>query len=563
MAFGCLPMKRTQRFFLRGSAKKVVPFIIIGVFVLCGFGTFAFSAFKKAMMAAMAKDTGATVTRGDVVNTVVETGTVDAVKTVEVKSRVSGRLAQLLVDEGDQVTQGQLIGVIDPLETKLLVEQNRAQLSGAVSSVQKQALEIEQRQMTARADYEQAKQRLVQMQAENKAQPSLTRASIAQAQANYNSAVEARDRLKVSTQPNQRVSIDAARVQAKANYDLAVSELNRQKDLFGKGYTAGRSVENAQQQVDVTKAQLDIAEDNVARLSSQQNSEISTANDQVRQAKAALDSAQANSIQDVTKRQAYLSAQQDLAKAKAALEDVAIMRKAKDSSQSTVDQLSSVVNDAERQLRETEIRAPISGVVSKRLMQEGELVASLSSFSSGSPIVDIEDRRQMRVKLNVNEIDVAKLTVNMPADITVDALPTKKLHGVVKKISPSSNAASAGETVVKYQVEIYVTDAPDDLRTGMSAKCSMIVQKKTNVLQLPIEYVAKEGDQHYVELPLDKLKNPKAKPTRVNIVTGAETGSNIEIISGISEGTKVQKPAFNGPERKGMMQAGGDGDGGG
>ena len=547
MAVGVSPMK------------KIVPFALLGLVLVCGFGTFAYSAFKKAMAAAMNKDTGATVTRGDVVNTVVETGTVDAVKTVEVKSRVSGRLAKLLVDEGDMVQQGQLIAVIDPLETKLLVDQNRAQLAGAVSSVQKQSLEIEQRKMTARADYEQAKQRLVQLEAQNKAQPSMTRAAIAEAQANYNAAVEDRNRLKASTQPNQRVSTEASERQAKANYDLAVSELNRQKELFAKGYTPGRSVENAQQQVDVTKAQLDLADDSLARLNAQQSSDLAKANEQVRETQAALDSAKANSIQDITKRQDYLSAEQDLQKARAALDDIAIMEKGKDTSQATVDQLSSVVNDAERQLRETEIRAPISGVVSKRLMQEGELVASLSSFSAGSPIVDIEDRRQMRVKLDVNEIDVAKMNVNMPADITVDALPNEKLHGIVKKISPSSNAPAAGETVVKYQVEIYITDAPKELRTGMTAKCSMVVDKKTNVLQLPLEYVGKDGDQHFVMVAPANPRNPKEKATRVNIQTGSETGSNIEITSGVAEGTKVEKPDFNGPKRMGMMQAGGDG----
>lgn len=539
--------------------KKIAPYLIVGVLLLCGFGSFIVKALKNAG-AKKTTDNTAVVSRGDVINRVVETGTVESVKTVEVKSRVSGRLAKLLVDAGDEVVQGQLIAVIDPLETKLVVDQNRAQLAGAVSSVQKQALEIEQRRMTAQASYEQAKQRVIQLEAESTAQPSLTKASIAQAQASYNGAVQDRDRLKNSTHPNQRVSMEAAQRQAKANYDLAVSELNRQKELFSKGYTAGRAVENAQQQLDVTKAQLDLANDDLQRVTAQQASELSKANEQVRQAQAALDTAKANSIQNLTKRQDYLSAQQDLQKARAALSDIAIMQKGKAASQATVDQLSSVVSDAERQLRETDIRAPISGVVSKRLMQEGELVASLNSFSSGSPIVDIEDRRQMRVKLDVNEIDVAKMAFNMPAEVTIDALPGKKLHGIVKKISPSSNTPSAGSSdpVVKYQVEIYITDAPSDLRSGMSAKCSLEVTKHTNVLQLPLEYVAKDGEQHYVELPPADPKDKKAKPTRVNVVTGAETGSNIEIMSGIKEGTKVQRPAYNGPARKGMMQMGAD-----
>lgn len=537
--------------------KKVVPILLVVLVLMCGFGSFIAKAFKGKGPAADESKL-ATVSRGEVVNRVVETGTIDSVRTVEVKSRVSGRLAKLYVDAGDLVVEGQLIAVIDPLETKLLVEQNRAQLAGAVSSVQRQALEIGQRRVTAAAAYEQAKQRLRQLEAEYRTQPTLTRAAIAQAQASLNSAIQERDRLQNSAQPSQRVSAQASQKEAQATYDLAVSELRRQEELLGKGFTAARSVESARQQLDVARARLDTANDAVARIDSQLASELAKANEQVRQARANLESAKANSVLDLTKRQDYLSARQEVEKARAALQDVQILAKGRESSQATVAQLSSVVNDAERQLRETQIRAPISGIVSQRLMQEGELVASLSSFSSGSPIVKIEDRRQMRVKLDVNEIDVAKMNVGMPAEITVDALPKKTLQGVVKKISPSSNASTGADPVVKYQVEIYLNETTPELRSGMSAKCSMEVLKHSNVLQLPLEFVAKEGDQHYVELPPANPKDPKAKPQRVNIVTGAETGSNIEILSGISEGAKVQRPKFSGPERKGMMQMGPD-----
>src|SRR5205823_5832479 len=85
------------------------------------------------------------VSRQDLSVKVVETGTVDAVKSVEVKSRVSGRLKRLLVDEGDHVKAGQLIAVIDPKETELAVRQQEAQLRGAVSQVKRTGIEAAQR----------------------------------------------------------------------------------------------------------------------------------------------------------------------------------------------------------------------------------------------------------------------------------------------------------------------------------------------------------------------------------------------------------------------------------
>ena len=91
------------------------------------------------------------VTKGDVAVSIIETGTVDAVRTVEIKPQVTGRLAELFVDEGSMVVAGQLLAVIDPQETQLRVEQGRAQLMGAQSVVERSSLEIDQRRKTAKA----------------------------------------------------------------------------------------------------------------------------------------------------------------------------------------------------------------------------------------------------------------------------------------------------------------------------------------------------------------------------------------------------------------------------
>jgi len=128
--------------------------------LICGVGSYMATGLKKADVKT---DDVATVTKGDVEVDVVDTGTIEAAKIVQVKSQVSGRLAHLYVDEGDHVTQGQLIAVIDPRETRLLVEQGRAQLAGAQSAVEKNAIQIQQRRQTALSEYQQAQERLQQM----------------------------------------------------------------------------------------------------------------------------------------------------------------------------------------------------------------------------------------------------------------------------------------------------------------------------------------------------------------------------------------------------------------
>ncbi|MEZ0325947.1 MAG: efflux RND transporter periplasmic adaptor subunit [Fimbriimonas sp.] len=537
--------------------RKTVLILVIALVGLCGVGGYV---AKTAMAAKAAKDKPvditATLTRSDLIVSVIESGTVDATRTVDVKSRVTGRLKELSVEEGDMVTAGQRIAVIDPKETVLKLEQDQAQLNGAVSAVSRQSLEIEQRRKTAMAAYNQAKTKLSQLELEMKTQPTLTNALIASAQTQLHSAEQDKVRLIQSVHPTQRTSAQATVDEAQANYNNSVVEYKRQSDLFERGYVSGRAAQSAKLATDVANVRLQSAKDNLAKLDAQLRAEAEKADQQILQARAELTRAKANAIQNQLKRQDYLSAVSEVERARAALSDPAIMEKQKEQSQSTVVQLRSVVSDSQRQLGETDIRAPISGVVTKKGMQVGELATGLSSFSSGSTIIKIEDRRVMRVKLDVNEIDVARMTVGMTANVDVDAIPDHTFKGIVRKIAPASKEAVQGgqqDAVVRYEVEIELTSPIPSLRSGMTAKCTIDVIKRENVLTLPVEFVTKEKGKYYVYVaPEDK----KGKPTKTLITVGAASGTKYEVLSGIKEGDTVQKPKFDGPERKGMMSMG-------
>jgi RND family efflux transporter MFP subunit len=505
----------------------------------------------------------ASVTRGTLEAKVVETGAVDAVQAVEVKSRVSGRLKKLFVEEGDTVKAGQLIAEIDPNETELQLRQNQAQLRGAQSSVARSSVEIAQRRQTVAAEYRQAKIRVSQLQAEANAQPALTSAAIASAKAALDSASKEIERLQATSQPNARSADIAALDEAKANLANAKSEYERQQALLDQGYVAKRVVENAELSMKVAQLRLAQAQDSHDRLQGQLQNELAKASEARRQAQAEYDRTVATKFQVATKRQDYENAVADLQKAHAALRDIDALEQGKRQGQATVDQLASVVADANRNLHETEIRAPIDGVVTKKEALVGDLITGLSSFSSGSPIVRIEDRKSLRVILNINEIDTAKVREGMNAKIDVEAIPGVTYSGTVHRIAPASNntgteaAQASSDAVVRYQVEVWLDSTDARLRSGMSARCTLLVAKKPNALSLPVDFVGKDPKGRFVMIPQGDKKNPKP-PQRVAVVTGLETGTMVEIISGLKEGEKVQRPAFNGPERQGFMQAGGD-----
>lgn len=546
--------------------KRAIVFVLIVLVVMVGIG---YVALRGKMGAAQPKgpDT-ATVTRGDLSLKVIETGTIDAVKAVEVRSRASGRLAQLLVDEGDTVEQGQLIAVIDPQEVELVMEQNEAQLRGAQSAVARTSVEIEQRRVTSQAALVQAEKRLEQLRVELEAQPTLSAASVRQAEAALSAAKQERERLVSTVHPNRRTASRQAVDEAQASFDTARREYDRLRDLESKGFVAGRALDSARLQFDLAKYRLDAAKDNHARLENELRLELAKADESIKQANADFDRAQANTIQDTVKRREYESAAAAVAQARASLKDVEVLRQSKIQSQATTAQLGSVLRDTRRQLKETRIVAPMSGVVTKRYLEVGELVTALSAFSAGTAVVRIEDRRSMRVKLNVNEIDVARLGLDMGARIDVDAIPDKTLNGHVTKIAPASTALSAGaqgaaaaagaDAVVKYEVEIVLDQLDPKLRSGMSAKCTLEVQSRKNVLQLPLEYVGKDKDGRFVMLA---PKSKEDKPKRVSVRVGISSAALVEIVEGLKEGDKVQRPEYKGPPRAGFMQMGDDQEG--
>jgi len=543
--------------------KKILPILGILVVVVCGVGALAMRGFNPNVAVKKEDMNGATVKRGSLSVKVVETGAVEAIKSVEVKSRVTGRLKQLFVDEGDMVKAGQLIAIIDPKETKLRVDQDEAQLSGAKSGVDKAELEIQQRKITAQAAYDQALSRVRQLVLELKAQPTLTKAAITQAQTSLQTAKEERQRLIDSSHPTQKMSAESSRQEAQANYDNAQSDYKRQQDLEAKGFVSGRTLEVAKLQIDVAAARLNTAKVNLAKLDAQLHSELRKSEEQIRQSQAEVLKAETNRMQDKTKLEEYRSAVSAADQSKAALQDAAILEQGRQQSMATVRQLSSALSDSQRQLGETEIRAPISGIVTKKSLQVGELATGLSTFSSGSTIVKIEDRTAMRVKLDVNEIDTAKLRLGMVSKVDIDALAGQPFTGVVTKIAPASLESATGappsDSVVKYQIEIRLNGTNPGLRSGMSAKCTMEVVSRKNVLLIPVEYMGKDGEKSFVDIAPALVAgkvDPKAEPKKEYVVRGAATGSDVEILSGVAEGTNLVKPVYTGPKRKGAMEFG-------
>lgn len=545
---------------LRGKImRKIAIVVLIVIVAVCGIGGYVYKLRLDQAALAQKAAPVVKVEKGTIESKVVESGSIDAIKSVDVRSRASGRLKQLFVDEGDFVKQGELIAIIDPLEIQLQVDQNRAQLSGAKSGVARTALEIEKTRINAQANLAQAERRLAVLKAELDIQPTLTDASIRSARANLNTSEQQLRQLVETTQPNERVATDSELREARAGAETASRELERIRDLEAKGYVATRQLDATLLDFERARSRLERAQEDAKRLEQRQRLAREQAEQAVLRAQAELDRVLANRIQDANKRREYENAIADVRKSEAALADVQILQKSREQSQASVAQLQSQLSDTERQLRETEIRAPMDGVIAARFLEVGDLVSGLSAFAQGTTIVRIEDRNALQVELQINEIDVARLRLDMPADITVDAFPNDTFKGHVKKIAPSSVSSNlqqaASDAVVKYKVEIWIDEVSEGLRSGMTAKCTLVTLSLKNVLRVPREYLGQDEEGYFVMLAPEKAA-PGAKAKKQAVKVGDLTGAFAQIVSGVKEGAILARPEYKGPKRQGFMEAG-------
>ncbi len=184
---------------------------------------------------------------------------------------------------------------------------------------------------------------------------------------------------------------------------------------------------------------------------------------------------------------------------------------------------------------ESIIRAPAAGTILTRVVNPGDPITPLTTYQPGTELATIADMGDLIFKGTVDEIDVGKLRVGLPARIKVGALPTDVVTGRVSRIAPQ---AQQKEGATLFDVEIELNPSKNVLRAGYSANADLIIREKKDVLVLPERVVIFEdgGKKAFVELPAAK---PKDEPKKTEIKLGISDGMNVEVVSGLGKGAKV------------------------
>ena len=201
------------------------------------------------------------------------------------------------------------------------------------------------------------------------------------------------------------------------------------------------------------KQRLDLIRQANAAEEANQRAQVASALGQVHQMEAALAQARTSTL-PLNKQQELDSARAAYAQAVAQL---AAARASIKQDQMRHDEATAVASDAENirnnlkavlvQQADTTLYASMAGVVTKRYVEEGELITSaIATFSSGTPVYQISDLGTLLVKINVNEVDIGKVKVGMPTEVTIDAARGELFMGKVRKVAPAALTNSNGSS---------------------------------------------------------------------------------------------------------------------
>ncbi|MDQ5847562.1 MAG: efflux RND transporter periplasmic adaptor subunit, partial [Pseudomonadota bacterium] len=150
------------------------------------------------------------------------------------------------------------------------------------------------------------------------------------------------------------------------------------------------------------------------------------------------------------------------------------------SAQATVKQRQSLLKQAQVDLERTIIRAPVDGTVILRNVDAGQTVAA--SLQAPVLFTIAQDLRDMQVEAAIDEADVGRLRLGMPASFAVDAFPRRSFSGEIRQIRKSPQNV---QNVVSYTVVISAANPEFALLPGMTANVRVMVENRPSALKVP------------------------------------------------------------------------------
>lgn len=181
------------------------------------------------------------------------------------------------------------------------------------------------------------------------------------------------------------------------------------------------------------------------------------------------------------------------------------------------------------------ITAPISGQVITKSVKEGDTI-SRNSGSSDTTLAVIYDLSQLTFEMSVDELDVRSVQVGQKVSVTADALEGQTFTGTVTNVSLESVQSNG---VTNYPVTVTL-DETGDLLPGMNVDGVILLDQTEDALMISIDSLMR-GNRVYVkdDTVKEAAGSVPAGFREVEVETGLTNDDYVEIVSGLSEGEEV------------------------
>jgi HlyD family secretion protein len=242
--------------------------------------------------------------------------------------------------------------------------------------------------------------------------------------------------------------------------------------------------------------------------------------------------------------------------------------------QGRIAQVAAALESAADNLEKTAVPAPMDGVVTSLVKEEGEVVIGAQSFQP-TVIMTVGDLSVMETEVLVDETDIRNVALGQEATVRVDALDRLEIKGEVTEIGSSAiprgsttagvSSTNTGNQAKDFKVVITLAGPPASLRPGLNATADIVTAKKAAVVAVPIQAVVvrevdKDGkvvDSGLSAAPADEGSGASPAPRRdvqeregVFVVsagvarfravkTGILGDTEIEIAEGLKEGDEI------------------------
>lgn len=397
----------------------------------------------------------AAVTRGDMEQTIEVTGSISALEKVTLSAKIAGRVAAVYAREGDRVSKGQTIVLLDQQDLLANMQTVQGGLDAAIA-------------------------RLSQAKTSQKVTKIQTDAAIEQAQAALDSANAALAVAKNPSRSQERTVAENAVAEAKAHLDRAESDYKRNQSLVKQGAISQATFDVVESSYKVAQAQHRSATERLSLIKEGGRAEIvRQAEASVASAKEGLRTARANAAQNLLRKEDVRQAQAGLAQARAA---VAI---------------------AKQQLSYTYVKSPISGVLATRTTEPGQVIAA------GQALGDVVNLGSLYLKGDVSEKEVVNVSPRQHVRVLVDAIPGRTFGGVVEKIYPAAPTSNRN-----FPVRVRISGSDSGIRPGMFARGQIVAGMFSNVMLVPKDAIEERRGTKMVF----GVSDNKAKRTAVTVL---------------------------------------------